>query len=281
MIRQPRRALFLAPAAAVLILAALASTVVQTQAPINPQEPKLWANLYVQTSAEYEALCLQTYGWAAERLREKLAVLREHAKPPAVVMDLDETVLDNGGFQTFMYRQARPDSEFNDWWSKWEVVFAEEPALVPGAKAFIAAAEAMGVSVVYISNRMATEPTIKALGRLGLDLADINSRLKLPTDNDPDKTARRRSAEKRYEVLMWVGDNLRDFAEEFVMPSSYPKGDADRVRAIEDRKSKVRSTAFHWGHDWIVLPNPVYGEWPRPFGQNPGAFLKKTSLKAD
>jgi 5'-nucleotidase (lipoprotein e(P4) family) len=281
---QSRRACFLAPvAAAILILAALAATTASTQAPVNPQEPKLWANLYVQTSAEYDALCLQTYGWATERLRARLAILREHAKPPAVVMDLDETVFDNSGFQAFMDRESKPDSEFGPWWNRWEIVFADEPALVPGAKPFIDAAEALGVSVVYVSNRndSALRPIIKALERLGLGLADIESRLMLLKDNVSDKTERRRLAAERYEVLMWVGDNLRDFSEEFAAPSAYPNGDKDRARAIEDRKHKVRATASRWGNDWIILPNPVYGEWPKPLGPNPRAFLKKTALKAD
>src|SRR5687768_11605457 len=65
---------------------------------VNPQESVLLANLYMQTSAEYEAVCLQTYSLALERLKTKLAARSVGDLKPAVVMDLDETVIDNSGF---------------------------------------------------------------------------------------------------------------------------------------------------------------------------------------
>ena len=63
--------------------------------PPNPQERGLDANLWMQTSGEYRACCLQTYRFAAERLRDKLKRTTPEGKPLAVVMDLDETVLDD------------------------------------------------------------------------------------------------------------------------------------------------------------------------------------------
>ncbi len=74
---------------------------------INPQERTLDANLFMQTSAEYVACCLQTYAWASERLRQRLAALPPSERPPAVVLDLDETVLDNAGFQSFLDREGK------------------------------------------------------------------------------------------------------------------------------------------------------------------------------
>src|SRR4051812_21553251 len=60
----------------------------------NPQENRVLANLYMQ-SAEYRACCLQTYKLAQEKLIARLRGLPADGPRPAVVMDLDETVLDN------------------------------------------------------------------------------------------------------------------------------------------------------------------------------------------
>src|SRR5947209_5617136 len=118
----------------------------------NPQESRLLANLYVLTAAEYRACCLQTYKLAGERLAELLKAPAANGRPPAVVMDLDETVFDNGNFQTFLYRNRLP---YDDrYWEVWERDFPAAAGLVPGAKGFLAAAEAAGVTVIYLSNRM-------------------------------------------------------------------------------------------------------------------------------
>src|SRR5262249_14967600 len=71
---------------------------------LNRQQRSLDADLYLQTSGEFRACCLQTYRLAGERLRTKLAALTTKDPPPAVIMDLDETVLDNSPFQTWLYR---------------------------------------------------------------------------------------------------------------------------------------------------------------------------------
>ena len=243
----------------------------------NPNERLLYANLYVQTAAEYEAICLQTYNWAAEKLKTKLAAVPKDGKTPAVVMDLDETVFDNSRYFSFLDRERLAGA--SALWDLWEIEYFREVLLVPGAKAFIEAAEGMGVSVVYISNRQTRlqNDTIAALRHLGLSVEDIDRRLMLREESS-EKTLRRAKAESMFRVVMWVGDNLRDFSEEFTAPSQYAN-DAERLQAIAARKEKVRRAAARWGDDWIVLPNPVYGEWPKPLGPEPRNFLRKTEMK--
>jgi acid phosphatase len=194
------------------------STSPQTAA-VNPQEHALDANLYMQTAAEYQAVCLQTYNLATERLRQKLAASRLDGSPPAVVMDLDETVLDNSAFQSFLDRERLNYSDAL--WGIWERDFPQEVGLIPGAKAFIEAAEQLGVTVVYISNRdeKLRASTIAALRQNGLSLERIDSRLLLKTTTS-DKTERRKIAEGRFNALIYIGDNLRDFSEEFKSDNS-------------------------------------------------------------
>ncbi|MCS7079807.1 MAG: hypothetical protein NZ585_07125 [Chloracidobacterium sp.] len=237
---------------------------------VNPQERTLDANLFVQTSAEYVACCLQTYAWASERLRQRLATAPPSELPPAVIMDLDETVLDNAGFQSYLDRESKVYDQAA--WDRWERDFSAETRLVPGAKGFIEEAERAGVTVFYISNRTMAEPTIAALQRNGLSVERIGERLLLQTDTS-DKTARRRAVEEKYRVLLYVGDNLRDFSEIFVTPKLAPED------AIAARRTAVERQAYRFGTDWFLLPNPVYGEWKKPLGDEPRRFLRPTKMK--
>lgn len=238
------------------------------QAPGNPQESRLLANLYMITSAEYRACCLEIYKFAEERLAQKLRACLPGAKSPAVVMDLDETVFDNSGFQTMLYRDRLVYTD--KLWDPWEENFPQEVRLVPGAKQFIERAEAAGVTVVYISNRMTRfrDSTIRALKDNGLNTKDIDSRLLLK-DDISDKDARRAHARDRFNVLLLFGDNLRDFSDEFKVTSGM---------SVEDRKKLVDARSAHWGDDWIVLPNCSYGEWEKLIKTNPASFLPPTAM---
>jgi len=247
-------------------------------AAVNPQEHALDASLYMQTAAEYHAVCLQTYNLATERLRQKLAVTRHAGAPPAVVMDLDETVLDNSAFQSFLDRDKLNNSDAL--WAIWERDFPQEVGLIPGAKAFIEAAEQLGVTAVYLSNRdeKLRNSTIAALRKNGLSLEGIDNRLLLKTTTS-DKTERRKIVEGRFNALIYLGDNLRDFSEEFKAPQLASNDDAGQMKAIADRADRVRRANYHWGNDWFILPNPVYGEWQRLCGDNPRGKLKVTAMK--
>jgi acid phosphatase len=253
------------------------STSLQTAA-VNPQEHALDANLYMQTAAEYHAVCLQTYNLATERLRQKLATIRHAGGAPAVVMDLDETVLDNSGYQSFLDRDRLNNSDAL--WTIWERDFPQEVRLIPGAKAFIEAAEHLGVTVVYLSNRNEKQvaSTIAALKNNGLSVEGVDGRLLLKTTTS-DKTERRKIAEGRFNVLIYLGDNLRDFSEEFKAPQLASNDDAGQKKAIAERAAGVRRSNYRWGNDWFILPNPVYGEWQRLCGDNPRGKLKVTAMK--
>jgi len=239
------------------------------QAPgVNPQESRLLANLYMITSGEYRACCLQTYRFAEERLAQKLRARSHTEKAPAVLMDLDETVFDNAGFQTVLYRDRLVYRE--ELWDPWERDFPNEVRLVPGAKAFIEHAETAGVTVVYMSNRSVRfrDSTIQALRHNELNIRGIEDRLLLK-DNTSDKTARRALAEERFDVLLLFGDNLRDFSEEFkVGPST----------TIVTRKSQVDGRAAQFGSDWIVLPNSSYGEWEKLLKPPLSQYLVPTAM---
>jgi 5'-nucleotidase (lipoprotein e(P4) family) len=222
---------------------------------LPPTDRGLDSALFVRVSAEYRACCYQAYTLADERLTAKLAKPRTAGKPPAVVLDLDETVLDNGGFQArqVQTRQAKMDDKL---WAAWEKDDGGKVALVPGAKEFLAVLKEKKVEAVYITNRSEThrQELHAVLKRFDIDVPD--EQLLLFKDDKSDKTERRAKAAEMFDVLLWVGDNLRDFDN--VFKHDKEKGADGRKAAVDERRTK-------FGTDWIILPNPVYGEWTKGF----------------
>ncbi len=180
-------------------------------------------------------------------------------------MDLDETVFDNAGYQS---SQLRGNLAFDARsWDRWEENYPDEVRLVPGAKEFIVAAETLGYTVVHVSNRKEKyrAQARRALDRLGIPIKG-DHQLRLSTDTS-DKTRRRQEVERDYAVLLLVGDNLRDFDEQFKAATLRDKTAAATEAVIQGRKDRVDATRPIWGDRWIIIPNPAYGEWTRPLGQ--------------
>jgi acid phosphatase len=245
----------------------------------DPPNRALDANLYMQTSAEYRASCYQAYNLATDRLEWLVRHDRANSKRTkelAVVMDLDETVFDNAGFQVRLLRSGFGYCQ--DLWDKWEKDYSDKIELIPGAKAFILEARELGVAVVYISNRNEKfrEQTKKALTRLEIapkaaNPAEAEKLLKLST-GPTDKTPRRQEAENDYKVLLYVGDNLRDFDEKL----AFDKLGFGEIKNLTDdkldgvikaRKDAVDKDPTIWGKEWIILPNPAYGDWTKALGR--------------
>lgn len=239
------------------------------------------SNLWVQTSAEYRACCLQTYHLAGERLDQYLLATRPNR--PAVVMDLDETVFDNSAFQTALYASGK---EYEPaLWDDYEKNYPSEVRAVPGAVEFIQRAEKLGVAVVYISNRNEEfrAQDIAAIKHLGLSVDGIESRMFLKPkgkDVSSNKAARREAVAAKYNVLLMFGDNLRDFSDAFAPAKVDPASGLDGLKAaIAERNKLADAAAVHWGVDWFVLPNPVYGEWDRMCGKDPKAVFPPTKIE--
>jgi 5'-nucleotidase (lipoprotein e(P4) family) len=254
-----------------------ANSSLATANPFTPQM-RIGANLYLQTSAEYRAACLQAYNCASNRLNQLVEAKSITGMRPAVIMDLDETVFDNSSFQTYLYLSGQ---DYTDTlWGNYEKNFAKDVTLIPGAKEFIEKAYAMGVEVIYVSNRLKTNQasTKDALVRLGIAGTEVDDRLYLKEDSS-DKCGRRELIAATYNVLMLIGDNLRDFLEVFVNPK-LPDNPAakDLLAAIDTRKKEVDRLAFHWGDNWFIIPNPVYGEWDRLIKVDPISLMHPTSI---
>ncbi|TWT78764.1 Lipoprotein E precursor [Planctomycetes bacterium CA13] len=250
-------------------------------APEPPTQRGLDANLYMQTSAEYRAACIQAYQLAYLRLRQQWASRKDRNEKHAVILDLDETVVDNSGFQTKLLQSGLAyDQRLFD---QWEELGGSQTELIPASKEFVLAARSLGVTVFFISNRNEDYrlQTKQTLQRLGIPIEDERE-LKLRTTTSNKTTRRAEIAQDGFTVLLNIGDNLRDFDESFKSPSLPPASvSADLTAAIEHRKRRVDQTRSKWGRSWIVLPNPVYGEWMKPFGRGLDdlAQLKHANMK--
>jgi 5'-nucleotidase (lipoprotein e(P4) family) len=223
------------------------------------------ANLYMQSSAEYRAACLQAFNLAEMQLAQAVKASPKTEKKPAVILDLDETVLDNAVFQA---RQTRDNASYDQKvWDEYEQKDGDLVTLIPGAKEFLVAAKRMGVTPVYISNRndKSRETTKAILKRLGLGISSEDE-LELAKETS-DKTKRRATIESKFTVLMLLGDNLRDFDEQFNIGKFDPKDTKSIATALAARKRKVDQEKSRFGSRWIILPNPAYGEWTKPFGK--------------
>lgn len=267
------------------ILLGLALAPGSAVAPADPATRGLDANLWMQTSAEYAACCRQTYELAARRLTERVAARQKTAadpnKKPAVVLDLDETVLDNSPYQTYLLQNGLTFSRES--WDRWEGDYPNDDLLVPGSLEFINHAHRAGVVSVYISNRLTKfkDQTIQALKHLKINTDDIDERLMLTSSpEESNKEPRRERARKMYDVLMYIGDNLRDLSEDFRAPGGVDTNDPAALRAaIRDRREKVARRADRFGAEWFLLPNPVYGEWMKLVGRRPLEVLNPTPLR--
>lgn len=177
------------------------------------------------------------------------------AKPKAVVFDVDETVLLNLGFEYDDARHpGRPYDEAR--WQAWERTGGNAVAATPGARKALDVIRAMGVTVIFNTNRSAANAgaTSAALVGAGLGPAVHGETLYLAGDDatGSHKDGRRATIAAKYCVLAMGGDQLGDFSDLFNAGTSLPPAPR-RTAAL------TAPIAAEFGAGWFVLPNPVYG----------------------
>jgi acid phosphatase len=264
-------------------LAVVVVVMLAAAGPARAQDPPahdlLNAVLWMQRSVEYKATALAAFALARIRLDQALtdpawtAAPKEQtgayrALPPAVILDIDETVLDNSGYQAWM---TLKDTTFES--KTWNAyVNTVTSQAIPGAVEFAQYAAARGVKVFYVSNRTAAEeePSRKNLAKFGFPIDDKIDTV-LMAGEQPGwgsaKSTRRAHVAKDYRVLLNVGDNFGDFVDE------YRGSEAERLAVFEQHRDR-------WGREWIMLANPAYGSFESaPFAHDfkrPAAERRKT-----
>ena len=202
------------------------------------------AAIYQHASAECARLYEQGYELARMRLDAGLA--RPHTLPPAVIVDVDETVLDNSPYQVknaLLGRSFSPET-----WHDWVLMGAARP--VPGALDFLRHAADRGCAVFYITNRSAEErnATVKNLFELRFPFADEEHVLCME-GGESDKSKRRARVAATHHVVLLVGDQLRDYDERF------------KDRSTNMGRDVAASLGDSLRERFVLLPNAMYGTW--------------------
>jgi 5'-nucleotidase (lipoprotein e(P4) family) len=254
----------------IAIVTVVAGCGARSSGPAVPQAPaatqgarhtheNLNAVLWMQTAAEYRASTMQAYRLARMQLDAALrdpswtaATEQEgdaSSLPPAVIVDLDETVLDNSAFQA---RQVQDGSAYSeDAWNRW--VEERKAGAIPGAIEFLTYAASRGVTPFYVTNRdrRVEDATRDVMVKLGVPVTSERDAVLTRHENGwdgSDKSSRRQSVAANYRVLLLIGDNFEDFVGGTRAP-------------IADRAAMMEKYEAFWGRKWIVLPNPTYGSW--------------------
>lgn len=226
-------------------------------------EQLVMSTLWYQHSAEMRAIYYQSFQLAELRVKQ-MHENHEGAKPLAVVVDIDETMLDNSPSEGRNILEGERYSK--ERWMAWTGLASAEP--LPGSLEFAHFLEDLGVELFYISNRSIDEldVTIKNLIRHNFPFAD-KEHVFLKSDTSSKKSRREKVAYK-YEIALLIGDNLGDFSEIFDDRS-------DRMgKGLVDQYKK------EFGKHFIVLPNPIYGSWTSAtYGSTSGLSPKEIAKK--
>ena len=231
---------------------------------------QLDAMLWTQTSIEKELIFQQVFAAASSQLLPALhdrswdalpeGTLPQRnfaALPPAIIIDVDETVLTNTPLSARDVRNNRPFSY--DLWNVW--VEERKARALPGAVDFLQAVQTNGVNIFYVTNRehAQAQATLDNLKAQGAPVADVEHVLGANTPTGGceqagyDKTCRRAWVGENYRVLMLIGDSFGDFIES--------------GSGLAAQRAAAKPYAGWLGTRWFVLPNPTYGDWySAPYG---------------
>lgn len=217
---------------------------------VTPSQPEVRAYsvqsvMWQQNAAEYRALCYQAFNVARFRLDQLLEKEQLEGKKLAIVTDIDETILDNSPYNAQLIQDNidyTPDT-WKDWTDK------ASAKAIPGAVEFLNYVKSRGVEVFYVSNRNENEveSSIENMKIVGFPFADREHLLF--RQKEGSKIARFNEIELTHTILFYMGDNLSDFSSAFEVPST-----AKRNESADEFSNR-------FGVDFIVLPNPMYGDW--------------------
>lgn len=229
--------------------------------------------LWVKHAAEYKAIAIQVYRNAAAALPGYVADKTWSAMPeqsgaeelpPAVILDVDETVVSNVDFQ-LSFERPFANHKLDEWSSHYDSL------PITGVKEFVDTARALGVTVFFVTNRPCEfiagksgpcpqeGTTVDDIREVGIDVEPEYVMLSGERpDWDREKLVRRELIARTHRVIMLIGDDYGDFVpcarKKVVTPCTAPASRASRAEAL-------RTYDEYWGAGWYILPNPMHGSW--------------------
>jgi 5'-nucleotidase (lipoprotein e(P4) family) len=210
------------------------------------KENEIGATLWQQSSGEQRALCYQAFALARMLLDRDLRGSRTRMRR-AIIVDLDETILDTSRYEGMNIKLRH---NYPEGWEEW--MNRAEATAIPGAVEFLNYANSRGVRVFYVTNRkpVGKEGTAQNLKKLGFPAVNDETLLMRDDPAIESKESRRKAISAKYHLVLLMGDDLNDFAGVFEKSKTV----ASRIEAVEQNKSQ-------FGTHFIVLPNPMYGNW--------------------
>jgi len=234
----------------------------------EPENAILWA----AHSAEYKAASLQVYAQATRDLPRLLADQAwsalpghegENDKPPAIILDVDETVASGVDMELTMlpFTTVR----------QYEWGLAHQTIPVRGVTEFITAAQGLGVEVFLVTNRPCElrkdsdspcpqeQGVIDLVAEIGIetDAEHVMLAYERPEWNK-EKVSRREQVAESHRVIMLFGDDYGDFVP---CSRAIPGAPCTKAATRSSRSDDLESYKDYWGNGWYILPNPMYGSW--------------------
>jgi 5'-nucleotidase (lipoprotein e(P4) family) len=235
--------------------------------------------MWVRYAAEYQALSLQAYHQAEADLPGFLADRSWTAQPgqvnaqylpPAIVFDVDETVVSGAEFQLAVERPVT-QAKLNQWNSEHKAL------AVPGFANFANKARSAGVELFFLTNRPCEvvegddDPcpykttVMNDIREAGIEVdADHVWLANERSGWTKEKLARREQLARTHRIIMLIGDDLGDFVQ---CARATPAAPCTDAATAQSRQRKVAQFSGYWGHGWYILPNPMHGSWksfPKP-----------------
>ena len=229
--------------------------------------------LWVKHAAEYQAITAQVYRNAEQALSGFIADKSWSAMPeqgdaahlpPAVILDVDETVVSNVDFQ-LTFERPFANHKLDEWSSNYDSL------PIAGVRRFVETARAAGVTVFFVTNRPCERikgvdnvcpqkgTTIDDIYEVGIAVEPEYVMLSGEQPGwDREKIVRRKVIAENFRVIMLIGDDFGDFVtcarKKVVAPCTVS---ATRASRAED----LRKYDKYWGAGWFILPNPMHGSW--------------------
>jgi 5'-nucleotidase (lipoprotein e(P4) family) len=231
-----------------------------SEPPMDQNERFVLATLWMETAAECKALQLQAYNLARYRIEDYIKKNRLTGNE-AVVLDIDETVLETSLYQTMMIVS-------NITWPHGWDDFIEKADCRPiaGSVEFLKFADSVGLKIFYVSNRTEAQRNSLVTNLKKYDIPQIDNSSILLKTNISGKDERRNHILNKYEIILLVGDNLGDFSD-FLNKGDYK----NRINSVFEMRN-------NFGEKFIILPNPTYGDWE---GALNSSYWKLSSAERD
>ncbi|MEC5320123.1 5'-nucleotidase, lipoprotein e(P4) family [Brenneria populi subsp. brevivirga] len=234
----------------------------EQQAPRQLSNQMVLALNWFQQSGEYRALAHQAFN-SAQRAFDQAKPAA--GKKKAVVVDLDETMLDNSAYAGWQVRQNKTFDGAS--WAKWSQ--AAQAQAIPGAVRFANYVNSHGGTMFYVSNRKQSEFDATVANMRTLGFTGMSAKTVLLAQDSSNKQARFDSIKNAgYDIVVYAGDNLNDFGA-----ATYHQDNAQRRAFVGANEDK-------FGAEFIVLPNPLYGDWESGLATDYNKLTPQQKLQA-